>query len=649
MLEVMRTSQWTTGGVVVAATALLVAVIAFTVQLRQRAAAREALRARLDSYSDILRQLPSAERFDIDEDYPVPMRRAETFHVPYIAVIRRLFQWIPPIAIFVASLAWLGITTRAMKPREVGARFRKSLERLGGTFVKVGQQLSTRHDLLPSEICFELAQLLDRMPAFPTEEAVKEIEAAAGKPLDEVFSSFDPDPIGAGSVACVYHAVLKSGEEVAVKVRRPNIGKVFAADMAALKLIAFFLEFTTILRPGSTKQARIAIKEMLFEELDFRMEARYQQLFKRNAKKAKQKWIRVPRIYRELSGSSVIVNEFVRGVWLSDLVAIRESGNEEMMALVRAQGINPKKVAKRLLRVRDWSIYENLFYHADPHPANVLVQPGNKLMFIDFGACGPTTARTRRNMSELLRRASTSDAQGMVQVFHTMLSPISRVDMPQFTLNAEPGVFKWMYGMEAKDAEWFEHTSVALWIELFKHARDLNISINRDVIRLMRSSLMYDTIAARLYPDIDIRKEYWKYIQEARCRTAKHVVERLKIRFGGVGWLLEIGDKLDLVERLLYRIQKTADEPVVSFLAMTSKASLLINQGLRLVMFGIAAFSALALWSWLDSSDTATPLEVALQTLSNPLLWGLIGLFGLRAYRTSRFRLDDIDDQGTQN
>src|SRR5687767_3514782 len=173
---------------------------------------------------------------------------------------------------------------RRDSPGRRAVRLRLLLQKAGGTFVKIGQQLAMRLDLLPPEYCNELSKMLDRMPAFPLEEALATIARTTGKPWHDVFAVFDPEPVGSASIACVYQATLKDGTKVAVKIRRPGIAQVFMADLRVLDWLLGLAEFLSIVRPGFTAGLRHALRETLLQELDFRKEAHFQDIFRRNAR-----------------------------------------------------------------------------------------------------------------------------------------------------------------------------------------------------------------------------------------------------------------------------------------------------------------------------------------------------------------------------
>jgi ubiquinone biosynthesis protein len=520
---------------------------------------------------------------------------------------------------------------------ERGVLLRETLEKMGGTFVKLGQQLSTRLDLLPFETCNELSKMLDAMPPFPAEQAIAAVERATGKPLQETFAAFDPKPLGSASVACVYHAVLRSGEEVAVKVRRPGIAALFAADLAVLDLFCSVAEVLTLIRPGFTRAVRTEVRTMLIEELEFFSEARYQEIFRSQAKRDRQP-VTAPRVFHQHCGKDVIVSEFIKGVWLQDLVTAVDKHDEEALAYAASLGIDPRTVARRLLHTLYWANFENLFYHADPHPANVVVQPNNELVFLDFGACGPTLHRNRRNYVELFARQGKRDIQGMVQVFTNLISPLPPLDEHRLHRDGEALTARWQYGFESKHPEWWERSSAGMWIGMLELTRKYNIPVTIDTVRLVRSSLLYDTIAARLCDRIDMQREFTRYRRSAR----KRALRRRTPRGVGPGELaVELDRIAESLQRHVYDVERFAARPTISFSASPDKRWFAASDALRL---GAAALVTTVLAVTLAGGGTqeGSRLSPALDlALSSPWYWAVLALLGLRAYRTVRLRLGE--------
>src|SRR5258707_7125380 len=208
----------------------------------------------------------------------IPAHELETIRVGPLKAFRRLLVWIRALSWFMFGTLWASI--RRHESEELRAvRLRQMFERAGGTLIKIGQQMSIRLDLLPLRTCEELALMLDSVPPFPTDQAIEVIERTTGQKLETIFSAFDPVPIGSASIAWGYQAVLRdSGDKVAVKVRRPGIWKVFEADFRVLDWLTRFAELLTLTRPGYAENLRIEFRNVLSSELDFRREARYQEL-----------------------------------------------------------------------------------------------------------------------------------------------------------------------------------------------------------------------------------------------------------------------------------------------------------------------------------------------------------------------------------
>jgi ubiquinone biosynthesis protein len=328
----------------------------------------------------------------------LPRARRVYFKASVIYSIGRLFVWLWGFIRFYAG-NMLDVLLRRASDQARAKRLRRVFEDTGPTFAKLGQQLSMRADMLPYAYCAELSKMLDQAPKFPTSEAIAIIERNLGRPLNDVFEVFDPEPIGSASLACVYQARLKNGERVAVKVRRPGIGPLIAADLQALDWILIFGETLTIIPPGVTRSFRQEFERILFNEMNFRAEARYTDIFRRRAAKQK-KGCTAPRIHFEFCTEEVMVSEFVSGVWMWELMAAVDNNDHEFLAKVAQIGIEPKSLARKLVRIMQQEVQEELFFHADPHPANLVVMPNNKICFLDFGAIGRFSTQTRKTVRE---------------------------------------------------------------------------------------------------------------------------------------------------------------------------------------------------------------------------------------------------------
>ena len=577
---------------------------------------------------------------------PPPMRQAEVFEASVFAALGRLVVWLIALGRFVSATArdrLRGCDTVARR----AARLRETLERTGGTFIKFGQQLSVRADVLPYDYCRELIKMLDRVPPFPTEQAIATIERTTGKRVTELFAVFDPEPIGSASLACVYQAELFSGERVAVKVRRPGIGQRFAADLRALDWLLLLSERLTLVRPGFTANLRHDLRQTLFEELDFRKEARYQDLFRRRARKATRRFFSAPRVKFDLSNEDVIVQEFASGLWLWELLEIVDRQDEAGLAALRRMDIDPKVIARRLHWVAQWGMFSDLFFHADPHPANVIIRPHNHLMFIDFGSCGSYDHARRAAMQQMLYHQQRDDIAGMVQASLHLLEPLPPIDVGEFARELQQVFRQQQYGIRSKQAQWYERCTSGVFIEMIGLSRKYSIPMNADVLRIARANLLYDTLASRLDGTVTSEKVYKRFAVDMGRQARKRVRRALHRRLAGglaPGDYLALERTVDTGERLMYRLQRFLQTPGLKLPYLVEKWVYAASSAIRLVLVvALLAGGLAAGWSaWAALAGHDLPLAAAgRHVLANHWFQAFAGLLVVLTLRKILFRMSD--------
>jgi ubiquinone biosynthesis protein len=268
-------------------------------------------------------------------------------------------------------------------------RFRLLLEFLGTTFIKFGQILSTRNDILPEDYCAELKKLQDKVPPFPDEDAKAIIKEELGKTTDELFQSFSEKPVACASIAQVYKATLPNGEVVAIKIRRPNIEKKIQSDLAIMedlsRLLEKYVQEARAIRPTAL------VKEFgrqLRQETNLLNEAANLERF--NIQNQNEPRLKLVKLYRDLTTSHILTMEFVTGTKISD--------TEKLQSL----NLDLKTIAKNGTSIILSQIFDQGFYHGDPHPGNILVQDDGRLCFLDFGAMGKLTKEQRMLLAEAL-------------------------------------------------------------------------------------------------------------------------------------------------------------------------------------------------------------------------------------------------------
>jgi predicted unusual protein kinase regulating ubiquinone biosynthesis (AarF/ABC1/UbiB family) len=551
-------------------------------ELLQRTARGEPATA----HSDVVRPMPRRTISHAVDSAAVSLPRARPpvkFKAGILRPISRMFVWLWGfIQFYVGNLIDVVLQRDTIERRAV--RLRQVFESAGPTFAKLGQQLSMRADMLPYAYCAELAKMLDQAAPIRTEQAIEIIERNFGVPLEEVFEVFDPDPIGSASLACVYQARLKTGQRVAVKVRRPGIGPLIAADLRAIDWILTVAETLTIIPPGNARRFREDFETILFNEMNFRAEARYTDIFRRRAAKRK-KDVTAPRVYFQYCSEEVMVSEFVSGVWMWELLAAVDRNDQEFLARVRRQqGIDPKQLASRIVRIMNREVQEELFFHADPHPANLIIMPDNKICFIDFGAIGRFSTQTRKLFRELAYHTANGDIGRIVNTSLSFLGPLPPMDVDRVRFEMEKIYADAVYAMHSEDAEWWEKSSAQGWLRFLEVAREFSLPASFEALLFFRTTFCYDTIVHRLNRDIDVVKEWQGYQRERAKEARKRVKAGFKSRLRGPTDMdyLQMEETGDMMTLLFFQLQRNIENPIIHFRNIVGKIAYISSLFLKL-------------------------------------------------------------------
>ena len=271
-----------------------------------------------------------------------------------------------------------------------------TIQELGPTFVKAGQYLSTRADVVPAEYLSELARLQDRVPPFPAEEARRIVEEDLGRPIAKLFARFDGHPLAAASIAQVHAAALFDGSEIVVKVQRPRIRGIVAADLEIMARLAALAE-RHIEEWRWRRPTRLVaeIARSLDREMDFSLEAAHVERFARQF--AGDATVRAPKVHRALSSARVLTLERLHGIKADDPAALERAG------------LDPRIAAQRLAGHYLAMIFTHGFFHADPHPGNLLIQPDHVIAYLDFGMTGRLDLATREALADVIVAVSERD------------------------------------------------------------------------------------------------------------------------------------------------------------------------------------------------------------------------------------------------
>jgi ubiquinone biosynthesis protein len=569
---------------------------------------------RAQSDANILRSMPRRQPVHkIETAYVVlPTARKVVFKPGILLPSYRLFVWLSAAVRFFAGNALDTILGRASVQRSA-VRFRETLERTGGSFIKIGQQLSLRADILPYAYCAELSKLLDRSHPIPTSQAIEVIERSLGQPLAALFETFDPNPIGSASLACVYQATLKTGQRVAVKVRRPGIGRLISADLRALDWLLIAAETLAIIRPGMTTQFRRELSKILIRELNFRTEARYNEMFRLRTQKDGD-GITAPRVFFRYCTDEVLVNELVSGVWMWELMAAVDQNDQEFLSGLRSVGIEPSRVARRLILALHRELLEHLFFHADPHPANLVVLPNSEICFIDFGAVGRFSTETRNTWRELQFHMQHQDVERMVRASINLAGRLPPINVDDALIAMDEIYADWVYAVSSTDAEWWERSSAQTWLRYINVAREYGIPVSMETIQFFRATLLYDSIIVRLDKDVDPIEEWKKYAQRAGKEARSRVQRSLEKRLSGLTNIdyLQIEQFVDMAAQFMFRLQRNVDDPIFQFkntvgkiaygmstlLSIAYTVGVLVSIALVVEIVAERGFGIQLLWPW---------------------------------------------------
>lgn len=574
------------------------------------------------------------------------------FHLSYARALRRLAAALIVLVRAGAEVAGDQIRGRNSTSRRA-VHLRRMFERMGGTFVPLGHHLAMPLQLRQSPYGDQLSRITDSTAAFPAEQMVAIVERTTGKPLQETFAQFDPVPVVSTATACVYQAVLRSGEKVVAKVRRPGIGELFVADLKVFDWLAAVLELFTISKPGQMRKVRRELRETLLEELDFVREARHQDTFRRAAKKSGKDFFTSPRVNFDLSGDELIVQEFSSGMWLWELLAAIEQDDKGVLALAAKLDIDRSKVARRLLWVCFWSWHENLFFLAEPHPHNIILGEHGTLTFIDFQSTGAMDRTKRRALQQNLYYARKRDPLNMARATLALLEPLPPLDVLALTKDLEAYNWHLLYAFETKGVRrpWYERTTAQQWLGLSQVARRYGIVIEGRILRLLRAALMHETLAVRLDESISVVKEYDRFVRRRAARATRRAIDNLISRrtsAGGKSRYSRMEQLAGTAETLFFRLRHALTLPRVNFHVMMNKGSSTFLTVIKLAaqVLGLAVVAAYLVVAFREiETDEVVTYRVAIGwVLSSTLFRVAVAVLIFVNARALLFRLEDKDN-----
>lgn len=371
----------------------------------------------------------------------------------------------------------------AAKPRAL--RLREALQDLGPVFVKFGQMLSTRPDLLPEDIALELSQLQDRVPPFPGTQAMLVIEQAYAGKLDAFFRHFDPVPVASASVAQVHFAELLDGTPVAVKVLRPDIGSVIERDLELLYSIArLALRYSSDAQRLRPLEVVEEYSKTLHAEIDLMREAANASQLRANF--AGSDLLLVPKVYWDLTRSQVMVMERISGIPIGNIRALQEAG------------IDMRRLAHAGVEIFFTQAFRDGFFHADMHPGNIFVSPAGQYMAVDFGIMGTLSDRDKSYLAENFLAFFNRDYRGVAEAHLHAGWVANDIRLDEFEA-AIRTVCEPIFARPLKDISFGR-----LLLRLFQTARRFNMEVQPQLVLLQKTLFNIEGLGRQLYPDLDL-------------------------------------------------------------------------------------------------------------------------------------------------
>lgn len=489
------------------------------------------------------------------------------------------------------------------------------LQSCGAAFVKLGQILAMRFDLLPIQYCEELSKLLDRLPAIPTERIVAVIERDLGRPVEECFATFEVDPIAAASVAQVHAATLADGTPVVVKVLRPGITERFRIDLLYLRMAGPLLNMYGPFVNIDMRRMFGEVVRLTREELDFRREARQiQQMHERMNMDDIDHY--APRVYPELCGRAVITMERIEGVSVTTMLAAVEARDEERLSSWAAAGITPQRTARILMRsILEQSLRHRLF-HADPHAANLIVMAGGTLGWVDFGMVGWIDERLWVHQFKIREAVSNGHIHAAYQHLLATLEPIPTTDLSSFETEAKEYFRDWLASSESNMATLAEKSSGYFFLRLLDAVRRAGLSLPAGLMRLYRTIIIGDIVMLKLDPRIDWVPVLREFVaDEQRRLTATLFGQTFSAANFNTAWqflidaprmALEVADTLQFRLASLGQTQRQmltrAQRLLLHVLKYIRLAALLFAVPLLVRRLGLADLFEIFGWSWLSAT-----------------------------------------------
>jgi ubiquinone biosynthesis protein len=447
-----------------------------------------------------------------------------------------LARWVKVNWLFwTALLQWLWVTfglrldLRGSDPRP--RILRQFLERAGGTWIKLGQILAMRSDFLPPDMVDELSKLLDNVPPFSFEIAKKTAEADLGRRLEEIFADFPSVPIASASFGQVYRAVLRTGEEVAVKIMRPGLETIIRSDLVQLRILAFVID--TFQFFGSIRLANLVdqLEKILHEEIDYHFEA---ENIRRAVETSRYVPImKIPRVIEGLCTYRVLTMEFLEGIWMNEILAAIRDNDEGKLQEFYNRGLQRKVVAQRIFFIGMRQLFEIGRFHADPHAANIVILRDNVVGYVDFGIVGQMDEELAESQSHYLQALKDGRINDAARALSESVVVPEKYQhrLPEFRARLADQVGDWVVRVNNPHAMLRRKSIAQLLLDNIQLIREYGFELMDNTMRYYRALIISDVIVLQVDPDFDTVRSLRRYYRNRQVRQL-----RTELTLNNVTW-----------------------------------------------------------------------------------------------------------------
>ena len=505
----------------------------------------------------------------------------------------RLFRRGWHVARVVATRLFVPWVLRRQTPTPA-ARMQAGLEELGGLWVKLGQALALRFDILPADYCLQFFQLLNRIEPFSGHSVRAILERELRSPVEAVFRTFEWQPYAAASIGQVHRAELPDGTRVAVKIQRPGIRELVRADLTLMRIVAALIDAV----PGISRlRARALVEEFARwteEELDYRVEAKHAAALRRNA--ADDPLERNPLVFAEYTTALVLTIEYLDGVPVIDVITAIHRRDTTFLNELAARGHDLKRMAGHIVWNALNQIYRFGYFHADPHPANLIVLPGDAIGYVDFGIVGKLDDQTTSSLRYFAQTLFAGHTAAAIDEFMRFVTPSTCTDLHAARSDLITAMTGYVESARVGPSAAIPTPDI-FEVEMLSVVRRHHMALNPDAVRYLKAVLTAEALVKELDPEFDLRTYENRFFGRLMELEAAEALDPRR-------WVQAAIEARARVERVLDAIERVGETPRELF-------SVVLTVRRRVQLFSsliIIGWIALVTTAWIARGGIATSM-----------------------------------------